>query len=107
MSGRRVVLNERDIRGLKWLSEQGAATIEQLWRAVWKLQDSDSSNYAYRRTRNLFDAGFVKVVKSPTSGKTFYAITGKARATVRSIELPVLTPRLEELSHTESRRCMD
>lgn len=57
---KRFVFTERDQKALKWIAEQGVATVEQLWWAVWKNAESKSSKYAEERLRDMARGGYIK-----------------------------------------------
>ena len=67
---------------MKWICEQGAMTVEQLWNAVWHNGESLSPRYAYERVLFLERAGFLERVKTPGSLKSHYRALKPAVAIV-------------------------
>lgn len=78
----RFVMTLRDLAALKWLAEQGVATIEQLWEAAWKTEESKSHRYAEERLRKMAVGGWVQSERVFGSGTANYRITPKGRKSV-------------------------
>ncbi|MGK5088063.1 hypothetical protein WDW86_10945 [Bdellovibrionota bacterium FG-2] len=75
----RGVVTERDAGALRWVCEQGAMSVDQLWRAVWSCDGaSQSPRYAYERVRFLEQSGFLEGVRINHSLKTYFRATRKA-----------------------------
>lgn len=76
-------LTERDMLCLKFVVEQGFATIEQLWKVAWNNQKSTA--YVYGRVLILERGGFLKSVK--IDGATFKIVSmmPKSRNSVASM----------------------
>lgn len=70
---------DRDKKALKWIAEQGTATVEQVWCAVWKDAESKSSKYSDERLRAMAKGGYIKRERVFGSGTTNYLITQKGR----------------------------
>jgi hypothetical protein len=77
--GKRFVFTGRDEKALKWIAEQGVATVDQLWWAVWKNAESKSSKYAEERLRDMAKGGYIKRERVFGSGTTNYIVTQKGR----------------------------
>lgn len=102
----RCVIVDRDVKCCQWVCEQGAMTVEQLYRAVWWSAESRSSSYAYERIQFLEREGFLEGVKTPYSLKTFFRPTKKTQALVSSRigevrPVPVSLVPSNEIPHTD------
>jgi len=73
----RIRLTQRDEVCLKFVVEQGFATIEQLWKIAWS--DQKNSAYTYNRILHLEKSGFVKSVKISDSPVKIVSSTLKSR----------------------------
>ena len=96
----RVRLTERDILCLKFIVEQGYATINQLWRIAWANQKSEA--YVYGRILILERSGFLKSIK--IDGFTFkiVSMTSKTRAAIASITsapIAIRVPPRNQVQH--------
>ena len=72
------VVTERDLLALRWISEQGAMTVDQLWRAVWWSDQTRGPRYAYERVLFLERAKFLEKVKTPYSLKSYFKARKRA-----------------------------
>lgn len=63
---------QRDLRAIRWICEQGIATVDQVWMAIYKGEGSRSSKYAEERLRGLCKQGCLKRVRVFGSGATNY-----------------------------------
>jgi hypothetical protein len=77
--GKRFIFTERDQKALKWIAEQGVATVEQLWWVAWKDEESKSSKYADERLRVMARGSYLKRERVFGSGATNYIVTQKGR----------------------------
>lgn len=73
----RVRVTERDEVCLKFVVEQGFATIEQLWRIAWS--DQKNSSYTYNRVIALEKSGLLKTIKLNDSLTKVVTSTLKSR----------------------------
>jgi hypothetical protein len=55
----RMRITERDKECVRFVVEQGFATIEQLWKVAWS--DQKNASYVYNRVLSLERAGFFEV----------------------------------------------
>lgn len=96
------VITERDKLACKWVCEQGAMTVDQLWRAVWWNQDSRSAKLAYRRILFLTRSGHLQKIRTKNSRKSYYKATklGYGLALEKGIT-PLRAPAEAELMHTD------
>ena len=102
------VWGEKDRKALRWLAEQGTASVEQLWWAGWKSEKSRSPNYADERLRKIATSGFIKRERVFGSGRTNYIITDLGMREVKEADpdrtdFYPATPRrvdLREYGHT-------
>ena len=74
---RRVRVTERDEVCLKFVVEQGFATIEQLWKVAWS--DQKNSAYTYNRVISLEKSGLLKTIKLNNSLTKVVTSTLKSR----------------------------
>ena len=76
----RMRITERDKVCVRFVVEQGFATIEQLWKVAWS--DQKNSSYTYNRVLSLEKFGFLKSVKindatkASNSGSKNYGLYG-------------------------------
>lgn len=75
--------SDKDRAALRWLAEQGTASVEQLWWAAWKSEVSSSASYADERLRKLAVGGFIKRERVYGSGRTNYIITERGMREVK------------------------
>lgn len=73
----RMRITERDKECVRFVVEQGFATIEQLWKVAWS--DQKNSSYTYNRVLSLEKFGFLKSVKINDATKKVVTSTPKAR----------------------------
>jgi hypothetical protein len=100
------VVTERDVAAMRWICEQGAMTVEQIWNAVWHSGVSQSPRYAYERVLFLERARFLEKVKTPGSLKGHYRAlrTGVAIVSERSREItsiPSSRVPINEIPHVD------
>ena len=62
---------------MRFVVEQGFATIEQLWKVAWS--DQKNSSYTYNRVLSLEKFGFLKSVKINDTTMKIVTSTPKAR----------------------------
>ena len=102
----RGVLTERDAKACLWVLEQGAMTVDQLWRAVWWSDASRGPRYAYERVLFLERAGFLVRIATPYSQKNYFRATRMAQELVSGRSegygpLPLSSPPLNEIPHAD------
>ena len=73
----RMRITERDKECVRFVVEQGFATIEQLWKVAWS--DQKNSSYTYNRVLSLEKFGFLKSVKINDTTMKIVTSTPKAR----------------------------
>lgn len=100
------VVTRRDVVACQWVCEQGAMTVEQLWRAVWWSPESNSPRYAYDRVAFLERAGFLTPMRSSYSLKTFFRATKSAQELAGSRGennglIPLHSPPITEIGHAD------
>ena len=100
------VVTERDRIACRWVCEQGAMTIEQLWRAVWWSENSNSPRYAYVRVLFLERSGFLEKIRSPYSLKSFYKATRTGQEAAQSdlttqTPVPLQSPPISQIPHSD------
>ena len=66
----RMRITERDKECVRFVVEQGFATIEQLWKVAWSNQKN--SSYTYNRVLSLEKFGFLKSVKINSAQFRYY-----------------------------------
>ena len=69
------LVTPRDVSAMQWVAEQGAMTVEQLWRAVWWSEKSRGPRYAYERVLFLERAKLLERIKTPFYSKAHYRLT--------------------------------
>lgn len=79
----RMRITERDKECVRFVVEQGFATIEQLWKVAWK--DQKNSSYTYNRVLSLEKFGFLKSVK--INDATMKVVTSTPKARIVTAEL--------------------
>ena len=103
----RGVVTERDVGAIRWICEQGAMTVDQLWSAVWnEAGHSSSPRYSYERVLFLERAGFIEGVRTPYNLKTYFRATkrGYALACGHSQGTPLIPrarPHSNEIPHVD------
>lgn len=102
----RGVVTERDAQACRFVCEQGAMTVEQLWRAVWWSNASRSPRYAYQRVLFLERSGFLEPIRSPFSLKTYFKGTRAAQELAGSSAqgsglIPLSAPSITEIPHVD------
>ena len=75
--------SDKDRKALRWLAEQGTASVEQLWWSAFKSETSSSPNYADERLRKMAVGGFIKRERVFGSGRTNYIITDRGMREVK------------------------
>lgn len=73
----RMRITERDKECVRFVVEQGFATIEQLWKVAWSNQKN--SSYTYNRVLSLEKFGFLKSVKINDTTTKIVTSTPKGR----------------------------
>lgn len=73
----RIRITERDKECVRFVVEQGFASIEQLWKVAWS--DQKNSSYTYNRVLSLEKFGFLKSVKINDATMKVVTSTPKAR----------------------------
>lgn len=77
-------MTDREVKALEFLLDQKFGSREQVYRAVWKNQESKSSKYAWARLNLLEQHGLIRSVRVHTRGVLYYVVTPKG---VRTLEL--------------------
>lgn len=96
------VITEREKQACQWICEQGAMTVDQLWRAVWSRAELTTGNYVYRRIAFLEKTGFLAKIRTSKSRKTFFKATRRGHEIASELGLaPLHAPREGEITHTE------
>lgn len=79
----RGVVTDRDREALRLVCEQGAVSVDQLWRGVWDVDcESQSPRYTYERVKFLEESRFLEGVRSTHNLKTYFRATSKTVACV-------------------------
>lgn len=104
----RGVLTARDRIACRWVCEQGVMTVDQLWRAVWWSNESQSARYAYDRVKFLSDAGFLVGVRTHFSLKVYFKATKLAQSVTEELldaqsgeMVPLASPKISEVPHAD------
>lgn len=104
--GLRGVVTLRDGFACRFVCEQGAATVDQLWRAVWWSDASRSARYAYERVLFLERSGFLEPMRTPFSLKTYFKATRQAQELAGTSAqgsglIPLAAPSITEIPHVD------
>ena len=91
----RMRITERDKECVRFVVEQGFATIEQLWKVAWS--DQKNSSYTYNRVLSLEKFGFLKSVKINDATKKVVTSTPKGLKDGRSAECLAVDPTFRKL----------
>ncbi|MEO5968678.1 MAG: replication-relaxation family protein [Bdellovibrionia bacterium] len=70
-----IKISGNDLKAFQWMAEQGAMSVEQLWHAIWKTNDS---TYPFKRVKRIVDHGFLERLPRTFGGSRYYRITHKA-----------------------------
>lgn len=96
----KIRLTERDMLCLRFVVEQGFATIEQLWKVAWN--DQKNASYVYDRVLVLERAGFLKAIEMAGVSFKIVTLTTKSRnsiATMTSSPVTIRTPPPNQVQH--------
>ncbi len=86
------VVTQRDVIAMRWVSEQGVMTVDQLWRAVWMTDIAKESRYAYVRVSFLERAGFLEKLKTPFYQQSHYRLTHQGHSFISGKVVDTLIP---------------
>ncbi|MBI4129595.1 hypothetical protein HY464_02790 [Candidatus Peregrinibacteria bacterium] len=100
------VVTSRDRLACRWVCEQGAMTVDQLWRAVWWSETSNSPRYAYDRVAFLTRAGFLSGIRTAYNLKTYFKATRAAHELAGTAGegvslIPLHAPAIGEIGHAD------
>ncbi len=85
-------LVEKDLYCLRWLCEMNFGSVDQLWRAVWRRDESRSAKYAEERLRFLEKDGYIKRELMPGTKQRFFRCTKKGHDVLSQVRGDVVPP---------------
>ncbi len=96
-------LTERDLTLLSWVCDQGAMTVNQIWKAVFQGKKSTAIKYGFHRVHALEKEGFLKSMRTPVMRERFLIgtpLTGEALWHHVKSSVRLHAPPITELIHT-------